>query len=62
MPKGESDKPMKAFIIDSWFDNYLGIVVLIKIINGSIKLKDKIKVISNKESLSLINLGRSILT
>ena len=43
MPKGESDKPMKAFIIDSWFDNYLGIVVLIKIINGSIKLKDKIK-------------------
>ena len=57
MPKGESDKPMKAFIIDSWFDNYLGIVVLIKIINGSIKLKDKIKVISNKREFIVDKLG-----
>ena len=57
MPKCESDKPMKAFIIDSWFDNYLGIVVLIKIINGSIKLKDKIKVISNKREFIVDKLG-----
>ena len=57
MPKGESDRPMKAFIIDSWFDNYLGIVVLIKIINGSIKLKDKIKVISNKREFIVDKLG-----
>ena len=57
MPKAESHKPMKAFIIDSWFDNYLGIVVLIKIINGSIKLKDKIKVISNKREFIVDKLG-----
>ena len=47
-PKGLISKDLKAFIIDSWFDNYLGIVVLIKVIDGIINIKDKIKVFSNK--------------
>ena len=59
--KGDSNKQLKAFIIDSWFDNYLGIVVLIKVVDGKISVKDKIKVLSNKESLLLINLVHLIL-
>ncbi len=51
-PKGEIDAPIKALIIDSWFDNYLGVVSLIRVIDGEIKAKTKIKIFSNgKEHL-----------
>ena len=56
-PKGLTSNDLKAFIIDSWFDNYLGIVVLIKIIDGSISIKDKIKVFSNKREFLVDKLG-----
>ena len=56
-PNGKTDDELKAFIIDSWFDNYLGIVVLIKIIDGAIALKDKIKVFSNKREFIVDKLG-----
>ena len=56
-PKGLVSNDLKAFIIDSWFDNYLGIVVLIKIIDGSISIKDKIKVFSNKREFLVDKLG-----
>ncbi len=46
-PKGEIDAPIKALIIDSWFDNYLGVVSLIRMIDGEIKAKTKIKIFSN---------------
>ena len=55
--KGLISKALKAFIIDSWFDNYLGIVVLIKIIDGTINIKDKIKVFSNKREFLVDKLG-----
>ena len=42
-PNESKDEYSKAFIIDSWFDNYLGIVSLVRVINGSLKLKQKIK-------------------
>jgi GTP-binding protein LepA len=48
-PKGEIEAPIKALIIDSWFDNYLGVVSLIRVIDGEIKPKTKIKIFSNKE-------------
>ena len=56
-PKGSMSNDLKAFIIDSWFDNYLGIVVLVKIIDGSITIKDKIKVFSNKREFLVDKLG-----
>lgn len=56
-PKGNISNSLKAFIIDSWFDNYLGIVVLIKVVDGSIELKDKIKVLSNKREFIVDKLG-----
>jgi len=56
-PKGLINGDLKAFIIDSWFDNYLGIVVLVKIIDGQISLKDKIKIFSNKREFIVDKLG-----
>jgi GTP-binding protein LepA len=46
-PEGEVDAPIKALIIDSWFDNYLGVVSLVRVIDGEIKAKTKIKIFSN---------------
>ncbi len=46
-PKGKIAAPIKALIIDSWFDNYLGVVSLIRVIDGAIKAKSKIKIFSN---------------
>ncbi|ALM86973.1 translation elongation factor 4 [Bordetella sp. N] len=41
-PKGQVDAPLQALIIDSWFDNYVGVVMLVRIVNGVLKPKDKI--------------------
>jgi GTP-binding protein LepA len=41
-PKGNPDGPLKALIIDSWFDNYVGVVILVRVVDGSLKPKDKI--------------------
>lgn len=45
-PKGEIDAPLQALIIDSWFDNYLGVVSLVRVVNGSMKARQKITVMS----------------
>ena len=42
-PRGEIDAPLQALIIDSWFDNYVGVVMLVRIVNGVLKPKDKIR-------------------
>ncbi|MFA5371172.1 MAG: translation elongation factor 4 [Sideroxydans sp.] len=41
-PKGDPSAPLQALIIDSWFDNYVGVVMLVRIINGTLKPKEKI--------------------
>ena len=41
-PKGDPEAPLQALIIDSWFDNYVGVVMLVRIVNGTLKPKDKI--------------------
>jgi len=41
-PQGDVDAPLQALIIDSWFDNYLGVVSLVRVKQGTLKLKDKI--------------------
>ncbi|CAM5198128.1 Elongation factor 4 OS=Castellaniella defragrans OX=75697 GN=lepA PE=3 SV=1 [Castellaniella defragrans] len=41
-PKGDPDAPLQALVIDSWFDNYVGVVMLVRIVNGTLRPKDKI--------------------
>jgi GTP-binding protein LepA len=45
-PKGDPDAPLQALIIDSWFDNYVGVVMLVRIVNGVLKPKDKIRLMA----------------
>jgi GTP-binding protein LepA len=42
-PKGDRDAPLKAMLVDSWYDAYLGVVVMIRVIDGTIKKGDKIR-------------------
>ena len=56
-PKGEQDEPTKALIIDSWFDNYLGVVSLVRVFNGAIRKGDKIKVMSTGRTFQVDKLG-----
>ena len=56
-PQGTIDAPIKALIIDSWFDNYLGVVSLIRVIDGEIRAKTKIKIFSNGNEHSVDEVG-----
>ncbi|MFJ5381487.1 translation elongation factor 4 [Cupriavidus sp. CER94] len=41
-PNGDADAPLQALIIDSWFDNYVGVVMLVRVVNGTLRPKDKV--------------------
>ena len=56
-PEGDPEAPLQALIIDSWFDNYLGVVSLVRVKNGVIKKGDKIKVMSTGQSYNVDRLG-----
>jgi GTP-binding protein LepA len=57
-PKGDPDAPLQALIIDSWFDNYMGVVSLVRVVNGALKQGDKIRVMSTGRSHGVDRLGR----
>ena len=46
-PKGDPNEPLQAMLVDSWYDSYLGVVVLVRIIQGVLKKGDRIKMMSN---------------
>lgn len=56
-PEGDSQAPLQALIIDSWFDNYLGVVSLIRVKNGELRKGDKIKVMSTGMVYNVDRLG-----
>jgi len=56
-PQGDLEAPLKALIIDSWFDNYLGVVSLVRVINGKISKKIKMKILSTKEEFMVDDVG-----
>mgnify|MGYP003140829295 CR=1 FL=1 len=56
-PKGNPDAPLKALIIDSWFDSYVGVISLVRIVDGSLKHKDKIKVMSTGQEYQVDQVG-----
>ncbi len=47
-PKGDPDAPLKALIIDSWFDNYVGVIMLVRLVDGVIRPKDKLLLMSTQ--------------
>ncbi|MCH6572332.1 MAG: elongation factor 4 [Proteobacteria bacterium] len=57
-PGGDPKAPLQALIIDSWFDNYVGVVSLVRIVNGVLRKKDKFKVMSTGKSHQLDRIGR----
>lgn len=56
-PEGDPEAPLQALIIDSWFDNYLGVVSLVRIKHGKLKKNDKIKVMSTGQVWGVDRLG-----
>jgi len=56
-PAGDPDAPLKALIIDSWFDNYLGIVSLIRVVDGKVGKRDKIQLMSSKDQHQVDQVG-----
>ena len=56
-PEGDEDAPLKALLFDSYYDSYLGVVVYVKIIDGSMKVGDKIKMMSAGQVYEVIDIG-----
>lgn len=56
-PEGDVDGPTQALIIDSWFDSYQGVVSLVRVKNGSIRTKDKMKVMSTGQTYEVDKVG-----
>ena len=56
-PKGSAADPLQALIIDSWFDNYVGVVMLVRVVNGTLKPKEKITLMANGSSHLVEHVG-----
>lgn len=56
-PQGDPAAPLQALIIDSWFDNFLGVVSLVRIVRGTISVKDKVTVMSTGKSHQIDRVG-----
>ena len=56
-PEGDENAPLKALLFDSYYDSYLGVVVYVKIIDGSLKIGDKIKMMSAGQVYEIVDVG-----
>ena len=56
-PKGDRDAPLKAMLVDSWYDSYLGVVVLVRIMNGRLKKGDQIKMMQTGARYGVDRIG-----
>ncbi|MBI2383214.1 MAG: elongation factor 4 [Gammaproteobacteria bacterium] len=56
-PKGDPAGQLQALIVDSWFDNYLGVVSLVRVVNGSVRKGQKIRVLSTGKDYEVSGLG-----
>jgi GTP-binding protein LepA len=45
-PRGDPGAPLQALVIDSWFDNYVGVVMLVRVVNGVVRVKDRIRLMA----------------
>jgi len=56
-PKGSPDAPLRALIFDSWFDSYRGVIILVRVVDGRLRLKQKIRLWSNGQVFEVEALG-----
>jgi len=56
-PGGSADAPLKVLIVDSWFDNYVGVVSLVRVVDGRLSRRDKIRVMSTGRNFQVEKLG-----
>ncbi len=56
-PEGDETAPLQALIIDSWFDSYVGVISLIRVVNGAIRPKDKIQIMSTGRTFQVEKVG-----
>jgi GTP-binding protein LepA len=56
-PSGDSEKPLKAMIFDSWFDSFRGVVVLVRVVDGVMKLGDKVYLMATKCEYEITEMG-----
>ncbi|MGR3984049.1 MAG: translation elongation factor 4 [Gammaproteobacteria bacterium] len=56
-PSGDPDKPLRALVLDSWFDNYLGVVSLIRVVDGRLRDKSKIRMMSGGRDYQVERIG-----
>ncbi|CAN5194114.1 translation elongation factor 4 [soil metagenome] len=57
-PRGDANRPLQALIVDSWFDNYVGVVSLVRVVNGTLAVGDKALVMSTGRSHVVDRVGR----
>jgi GTP-binding protein LepA len=57
-PRGDASRPLQALIVDSWFDNYVGVVSLVRVVNGSLRRNDRIRIMSTGRSWQVDQVGR----
>jgi len=56
-PEGDPEAPLQALIVDSWFDNYVGVIMLVRVKNGTLRPKDKILLMSNSSQHLVEHVG-----
>ena len=56
-PKGDRDAPLKALLVDSWYDTYLGVVVLLRVVDGTLKKGQRIRMMGTNASYEVDRLG-----
>lgn len=56
-PEGEKEKPLRALIFDSWFDVYMGIVIMVRIVEGSLRVGDQIRFMATGKEYEVTQLG-----
>ena len=56
-PTGEPEAPLKAMLVDSWYDSYLGVVVLVRVMDGMLKKGERIKMLSNGSTHHVDRIG-----
>ncbi len=56
-PEGDAERPLQALIIDSWFDNYVGVISLVRVMHGTLRRKQKIRIMSTRGDFQVEKVG-----